>query len=172
MGWGAKGGSRWDTGQLTKFATLSGQRESRATSMLHGGILPAPHALFKTRRVSIRSPNVDPFSKHVQRFLRFLEWFFSTSEIKAEFPLPPPPPPKPACSPGLGMARTSAPRTPARGNAVPPGQKPLARTTPGDEEVAGTSPCSAPPTLHPSLAREKQETHREKVRGGVEGKKV
>lgn len=69
----------------------------------------------------------------------------------------------------MGRAHTSAPQTPARGNAVPRGQKPLALTMRRDEGLGRLSPYSAPQTptrLWPAM----KEPDWEKVRGGVEGR--
>lgn len=81
----------------------------------------APPPPLREGRVLIRFPNVGPFSKHIQRFLRFLKRFFSTLAIKAKLPLLTP---KPACSPGLGRARTPVPQPQGEETAVPPGQEP------------------------------------------------
>lgn len=83
--------------------------------VLWGHFPPLP--FLREGRVLIRFPNVEPFSKHIQRFMRFLECFFPPwrSKLNSRCRTPPPPTshPKLDCSPGLGMAHTSAPQTPA-----------------------------------------------------------
>lgn len=119
MRWGFRWDSSYHTNQFTKFATLSGQRKTRALSMFYG----APPPSLREERALIRFPNVDPFSKHSQRFTRLLpEVVFSTLAIKAELPLLAP---KPACSPGLGraLASTSVPQPQGEQAAVPPRQE-------------------------------------------------
>lgn len=112
----------------------------------------------------MRFPSI--FRKHIQRFISFLGWFFSTLVIKVKLSLLAPNQP---AAQGLGKPHTSAPQTPARGDAVPRGQKPLALTTRRD--AGGVRTVSLPP--HPKsstqLWPERQGTHGEKVRGGVEG---
>ena len=92
---------------------------------------------------------------------------FYTLAIKAEVPwLAPEPALQPAL--GWGTAQSSAPQTPARGNAVPWGQKPLAATTRRGARAAGLLP-TANPKCSAQLWPERQEADWEKVRGGVEG---
>lgn len=132
--------------QFTKFATLSGQRKSRAVSMF-SWVFPPP--LFKRERALSRFPSI--FRKHIQRFIPFLGWFFPPWRSKLNSHCLPQSQP---AAQGLGIPHTSAPQTPARGVAVPRGQEPLALTTRRDAGAEGRSPYPAPQILNPTLARE------------------
>lgn len=132
------------------------------------GAFPLPSFFFflRERRVLIRFPNVDPFSKRIQRFMPFLKWFFPPwwSKLKSHS--------SPQSQPAAwAWARLT-----------------LQRPKPQREETLSLQARShwhwphggmrrwkdCLPTPHPKSSTQlwpkKQETDREKVRGGVEGR--
>lgn len=122
--------------------------------------------LFWDWRVLIRFPNVDPFSKHIQRFVHFLEWFSSTLAIKAKLPL---------------LAQ-SQPAAQARAQLTLQRPKPQREETLSLEArshwhwprvgTRGWKDCLPTPHPEPStrLWPAMKEPDWEKVRGGVEGR--
>lgn len=122
--------------------------------VLWGHFPPLP--FLREGRVLIRFPNVEPFSKHIQRFMRFLECFFPPwrSKLNSHCRTPPNLPPQARLQPGLGHGSHFSAPNPSREKAVPRGQKPLALTMQRDEGVERMSPYSAPQIINPTLAGE------------------
>lgn len=142
------------------------QRRSRTVSMFegHSPLPPTFFFFFREGRVLIRFPKEAPLRKQIQRFLSWGGFLHLGDQSWSPMACPR----ASLAALGWGTAQSSAPQTPARGNAVPWGQKPLAATTRRGARAAGLLP-TANPKCSAQLWPERQEADWEKVRGGVEG---
>ena len=128
--------------------------------------LPTPFFFFfflREGRVLIRFTKEAPLGKQIQRFLSWGGFLHLGDQS-----LPMACPRGSLAAFGWGTAQSSAPQTPARGNAVPRGQRSLAATARRGARAAGLLP-TADPKCSAQLWPKRPEADWEKVRGGVEG---